>query len=82
MELGGNAPLIVCPDADLPRAVDETMKAKLRNNGEACTAANVLYVHEAVVEAFTKHSGYGREGGVEGIHEYLETKYLCLDASE
>lgn len=53
MELGGNAPLIVCADADIPHAVDEAMKAKLRNNGEACTAANVFYVHEDVVETFT-----------------------------
>ncbi|WP_460772560.1 NAD-dependent succinate-semialdehyde dehydrogenase [Microbacterium sp. GXF7504] len=53
MELGGNAPFIVCPDADLDRAADEAMKAKLRNNGEACTAANVFYVHADVVDDFT-----------------------------
>lgn len=53
MELGGNAPLIVCEDADIPHAVAETLKAKLRNNGEACTAANVIYVHEAVADEYT-----------------------------
>jgi succinate-semialdehyde dehydrogenase / glutarate-semialdehyde dehydrogenase len=52
MELGGNAPLIVCADADIPHAAGEAMKAKLRNNGEACTAANVFYVHEDVADAF------------------------------
>jgi succinate-semialdehyde dehydrogenase/glutarate-semialdehyde dehydrogenase len=53
MELGGNAPLIVFEDADLDVAVDGTMLAKMRNLGEACTAANRIYVHEAVAEAFT-----------------------------
>jgi succinate-semialdehyde dehydrogenase / glutarate-semialdehyde dehydrogenase len=57
MELGGNAPLIVCEDADIPQAARETMKAKLRNNGEACTAANVLYVHESVAEEFAAELG-------------------------
>lgn len=52
LELGGNAPLIVCADADVEHAADEALKAKLRNNGEACTAANVLYVHEDVADAF------------------------------
>ncbi|MGQ1838646.1 NAD-dependent succinate-semialdehyde dehydrogenase [Kocuria turfanensis] len=53
LELGGNAPLIVCRDADIDRAVDETMKAKLRNNGEACTAANVIYAHRDVAEKYS-----------------------------
>ena len=53
MELGGNAPLIVCADADIPHAVAETLKAKLRNNGEACTAANTIYVHDDVAAEFT-----------------------------
>jgi succinate-semialdehyde dehydrogenase/glutarate-semialdehyde dehydrogenase len=54
MELGGNAPLIVFDDADLEQAVKGTMLAKMRNLGEACTAANRIYVHEAVSEAFTE----------------------------
>lgn len=54
MELGGNAPLIVFEDADIDRAVDGAMAAKLRNMGEACTAANRLIVHESVAEEFTQ----------------------------
>ncbi|OSP56129.1 NAD-dependent succinate-semialdehyde dehydrogenase [Pseudoruegeria sp. SK021] len=53
MELGGNAPLIVFEDADLDKAVTGAMLAKMRNGGEACTAANRIYVHEDVAEAFT-----------------------------
>lgn len=53
MELGGNAPLIVFEDADIDKAVEGAMLAKMRNLGEACTAANRFYVHEAVAEAFT-----------------------------
>jgi succinate-semialdehyde dehydrogenase/glutarate-semialdehyde dehydrogenase len=52
MELGGNAPFLVFEDADLDAAVDGAMIAKLRNMGEACTAANRFLVHEAVAEEF------------------------------
>ncbi|WP_108663587.1 NAD-dependent succinate-semialdehyde dehydrogenase [Acuticoccus kandeliae] len=52
MELGGNAPFIVFEDADLDAAADGLMLAKMRNIGEACTAANRIYVHEAVEEPF------------------------------
>ena len=44
MELGGNAPFIVFEDADLDAAVEGAMLAKMRNIGEACTAANRFYV--------------------------------------
>ena len=54
MELGGNAPFLVFEDADIEAAVDGAMLAKMRNLGEACTAANRFYVHEDVAEAFTK----------------------------
>ena len=54
MELGGNAPFIVFDDADLDVAADQAMLAKLRNNGEACTAANRFYVHEHVLEQFAE----------------------------
>ena len=54
MELGGNAPLIVFDDADLDEAVKGAMLAKMRNLGEACTAANRFYVHEAVAEEFAR----------------------------
>ncbi|MFE4545415.1 NAD-dependent succinate-semialdehyde dehydrogenase [Arthrobacter sp. NPDC056727] len=52
MELGGNAPFIVLADADIEKAVDGAMKAKMRNMGEACTAANRFFVHRSVVEEF------------------------------
>lgn len=54
MELGGNAPLIVFEDADLDKAVEGTMLAKMRNLGEACTAANRIYVHQDIVEDYTR----------------------------
>ena len=50
MELGGNAPFIVFEDADLDEAVAGAMAAKMRNMGEACTAANRIYVHESIIE--------------------------------
>ncbi len=53
MELGGNAPFLVFEDADIDAAVEGAMIAKMRNVGEACTAANRFHVHEAVVEEFT-----------------------------
>ncbi|HEY0689588.1 MAG TPA: NAD-dependent succinate-semialdehyde dehydrogenase, partial [Kribbella sp.] len=52
MELGGNAPLIVFGDADLDKAVDGAMLAKMRNGGEACTAANRMYVHSSLMDSF------------------------------
>ena len=52
MELGGNAPLIVFEDADLDVAVEGAMLAKMRNLGEACTAANRIYVHADVADTF------------------------------
>jgi succinate-semialdehyde dehydrogenase/glutarate-semialdehyde dehydrogenase len=54
MELGGNAPFLVFEDADLDRAVDGAMLAKMRNIGEACTAANRFFVHASVAEEFGK----------------------------
>jgi len=54
MELGGNAPLIVFEDADLDVAVQGAMLAKMRNLGEACTAANRFFVHEKVADAFAE----------------------------
>ena len=74
MELGGNAPFVVCADADVDAAVDGAMLAKMRNIGEACTAANRFYVHADVAEEFTKkltermgslRVGRGVEEGVE-----------------
>jgi succinate-semialdehyde dehydrogenase/glutarate-semialdehyde dehydrogenase len=74
MELGGNAPFLVFADADLDRAVEGAMLAKMRNIGEACTAANRFYVHESVAGEFTERLaarmgalklGRGTEDGVD-----------------
>jgi succinate-semialdehyde dehydrogenase/glutarate-semialdehyde dehydrogenase len=74
MELGGNAPFVVFEDADLDAAVDGAMLAKMRNVGEACTAANRFHVHSSVAEEFTRRLaermsgltlGRGTEDGVD-----------------
>ncbi|CAM3870157.1 MAG: NAD-dependent succinate-semialdehyde dehydrogenase [Alphaproteobacteria bacterium] len=54
MELGGNAPFVVFEDADVDAAVDGAMVAKMRNMGEACTAANRFLVHSSVAEEFAE----------------------------
>ncbi|EHI43674.1 betaine aldehyde dehydrogenase [Rhodococcus opacus PD630] len=54
MELGGNAPFIVCADADINTAVDGAIAAKMRNMGEACTAANRMYVHRSIADDFSE----------------------------
>src|SRR6267142_4267083 len=54
MELGGNAPFLVFDDADVDAAIDGAMIAKMRNMGEACTAANRFYVHEKVHDEFAR----------------------------
>ena len=53
MELGGNAPFVVFDDADVDAAVEGAMLAKMRNGGEACTAANRLYVANPLLDDFT-----------------------------
>jgi succinate-semialdehyde dehydrogenase/glutarate-semialdehyde dehydrogenase len=54
MELGGNAPFLIFEDADLDAAIEGAYLAKMRNGGEACTAANRFYVHEQVAGEFTR----------------------------
>jgi succinate-semialdehyde dehydrogenase/glutarate-semialdehyde dehydrogenase len=54
MELGGNAPFLVFEDADLDAAIEGAMVAKMRNVGEACTAANRFHVHESVADEFAR----------------------------
>ena len=54
MELGGNAPFIVFEDADLDRAVEGAVAAKMRNMGEACTAANRLFVQRSIAGEFSQ----------------------------
>ena len=71
MELGGNAPFIVFEDADVDKAVEGAMQAKLRNMGEACTAANRFIVHESVVDEFAQKLS-ARFGGLKvarGVEE-------------
>ena len=53
MELGGNAPFVVLEDADLDKAVEGAVLAKMRNGGEACTAANRLFVHSSIADEFS-----------------------------
>jgi succinate-semialdehyde dehydrogenase / glutarate-semialdehyde dehydrogenase len=73
MELGGNAPFVVFEDADLDAAIEGAMVAKMRNIGEACTAANRFHVHASIADAFTERLaqrmgslqlGRGAEDGV------------------
>ncbi|QBI56590.1 NAD-dependent succinate-semialdehyde dehydrogenase [Streptomonospora litoralis] len=74
MELGGNAPFLVFDDADLDAAVEGAMQAKMRNIGEACTAANRLYVQSGIATEFARKLsermgalklGRGTEDGVQ-----------------
>jgi succinate-semialdehyde dehydrogenase/glutarate-semialdehyde dehydrogenase len=74
MELGGNAPFLIFEDADLDAAVEGAMLAKMRNIGEACTAANRFHVAEPLAGAFAERLakrmgalkvGRGTEDGVQ-----------------
>jgi succinate-semialdehyde dehydrogenase / glutarate-semialdehyde dehydrogenase len=74
MELGGNAPFLLFADADLDAAIEGALTAKMRNIGEACTAANRFHVHESVAEEFARRLsekmgalklGRGTEPGVD-----------------
>ncbi|UGT64473.1 NAD-dependent succinate-semialdehyde dehydrogenase [Nocardia asteroides] len=66
MELGGNAPFVVFDDADIDAAVQGAMLAKLRNGGEACTAANRFHVQAGVAEEFTAKFAKAMESVVLG----------------
>jgi succinate-semialdehyde dehydrogenase / glutarate-semialdehyde dehydrogenase len=74
MELGGNAPFLVFDDADVDQAVEGAVLAKMRNIGEACTAANRFYVQDGVAPEFAQRLadrlgamkvGHGLDDGVE-----------------
>jgi succinate-semialdehyde dehydrogenase / glutarate-semialdehyde dehydrogenase len=54
MELGGNAPFIVFDDADVDAAVQGALLAKMRNIGEACTAANRFHVADSIADQFAE----------------------------
>ena len=82
MELGGNAPFLVFADADLDAAVEGAVIAKMRNIGEACTAANRFHVHESVADEFAKRLadrlaamrvGRGTDAGVD-VGPLIENK--------
>ena len=82
MELGGNAPFLVFPDADLDAAIEGALTAKMRNIGEACTAANRFYVHTDLIEEFSHRLaermgalriGRGTEDGV-AVGPLIEAK--------
>jgi succinate-semialdehyde dehydrogenase/glutarate-semialdehyde dehydrogenase len=82
MELGGNAPFLVFAGADLDHAVEGAVQAKMRNIGEACTAANRFHVHESVADEFARRLadrlgsmkvGRGTEPGVE-VGPLIEAK--------
>ena len=88
MELGGNAPFIVFDDADIDKAVDGVMVAKFRNIGQACTAANRVFVQKGVAAEFAKKVaervaamkiGRGTEEGV-SIGPLIDTK--AVDSSQ
>ena len=82
LELGGNAPAIVFADADIDLAVEGVKAAKMRNIGEACTAANRILVHESIADEFSEKFakavsemkvGNGLEDGVE-VGPLIEAK--------
>lgn len=73
LELGGHAPAIVMADAHIDKAVDGVVAAKFRNAGQTCVCANRIYVHESIVDEFSKKFvervkkmkvGDGKEAGV------------------
>lgn len=83
MELGGNAPFIVFGDADLDAAVEGAMIAKMRNGGEACTAANRFYVQEGIADEFATRLAE-RIGSLEvgrGVDDGIEVGPL-IDAAQ
>lgn len=54
LELGGNAPFIVTPSADIEKAIDGLIACKFRNAGQTCISANRIYIHESIYEEFAK----------------------------
>jgi succinate-semialdehyde dehydrogenase/glutarate-semialdehyde dehydrogenase len=96
MELGGNAPFLIFDDADLDAAVEGAVIAKLRNVGEACTAANRFHVHESVADEFATRLaerlsglrvGRGTEDGVDvgpliNANQREKVETLLADAVE
>ncbi len=69
LELGGNAPFLVFEDADLDAAVQGAVHAKLRNAGQACTAANRFLVHDAIADEFVSRLGRAFQAVTSGKRE-------------
>lgn len=94
LELGGHAPFIVFPDADLDTAVEGVIQSKFRNNGQTCVCANRIYVHTDIVDAFVEKFkrevekltvGYGLEedtqiGPLIDEQAYLKVQHHIQDA--
>jgi succinate-semialdehyde dehydrogenase/glutarate-semialdehyde dehydrogenase len=84
MELGGNAPFLVFEDADVDEAVAGAMAAKMRNMGEACTAANRIYVHESLIEEFGQKLAKKMSSLIvgRGIEDGIQVGPLIDDAAQ
>lgn len=77
MELGGNAPFLVFPDADLEEAIEGAVGAKFRNAGQACVAANRIIVHEDLYEQFVDKFA-GRVSGMQVDQDYESSEMGAL----
>lgn len=85
LELGGNAPFIVFPDADLDAAVQGAMMAKFRNSGQTCVCANRIYVHDSIAEEFAQRLGKAAARLIVGNGTYKATDQgplIDMDAVE
>src|SRR5262249_55207224 len=89
LELGGPAPLIVFPDADVQQAAQAAVIGKFRNNGQVCIAPSRFYVHESLSKDFTEAAvdlakklklGNGLEEGVQ-VGPMFERKALDKTAA-
>ena len=76
MELGGNAPLLVFDDADLERAIDGAMLAKMRNGGQTCVSANRMFVQDGIADAFVEGFTERMAGLVQGSPLRHEVEWL------
>ena len=83
LELGGHAPFIVFPDADMDHVLREAMSTKLRNMGQTCVSANRLFVHEDVAEEFTQRlaAEFGRLTVGHGLDEGSDVGPLIEEAA-
>ena len=78
MELGGNAPFVVLPGANLDAVIEGALVAKMRNGGSACTAANRFYVHSSLAAEFAKRMASELEGWSVGPGIERENQFGAL----